>query len=463
VTIPALRPLFRHFHQHIAVVAVLPFITVLPAPVGQGHLPAAAGPAQAARVQVLRVAWVRELHWTSRRITRGIILRRGVLQRGSADRGRADRGRAAPPAGDLGQAPGAEQVREAIISPRAFRGRVEVIHDGPVAGPHTASAVAAAQHAALVVNGGFFIVSGADGYPGAPAGLAVYHGRLESMSAGARGALVLGDGPARIEHLNSTASVRAGGSAYAVQGINRRPGVIRNCGRPDSRPFRGPRQDTTCHSGSELVLFTPQLGAAAPGGPGREAVIGPRGTVRWAGPRRGGPVPAGGAIIEGIGRAATWLRRHARTGRHLAVRERLTDRAGQPLPLRPGLSIASGAPVLLSHGRLAIDEAAEGVAFDYAWAKERQPRTIAGISRSGRLLLVTVDGRQPGRSDGATLVEEAALMRALGAVSALNLDGGGSTTMVAGGRLVNRPSDGAERADGDFVVAVSRRAQPRRS
>ena len=175
-------------------------------------------------------------------------------------------------------------MHEAIVSRSAFRGRVEVIHDGPVAGQHTASAVAAAQRAALVVNGGFFIVTGSDGYPGAPAGLAVYHGQLESMSAGARGALVLGDGPPRIEHLISTASAAAGGSSRPVQGINRLPGVIENCGRPGSRPFRAPRQDFTCDSRSELVLFTPQLGAATPSGPGEQVVVGPRGTVRWAGP-----------------------------------------------------------------------------------------------------------------------------------------------------------------------------------
>jgi hypothetical protein len=431
-------------------VAALPLLIVTPAQGGAvqaararpARTPAArvqAARVQAARVQAARVAWVHRLRWTSRRIVPGIVVRHGVLR--------------AP----------AEQVHEAIVSPGAFRGRVEVIHDGPVAGQHTASAVAAAQRAAVVVNGGFFIVTGSDGYPGAPAGLAVYHGQLESMSAGARGALVLGDGPPRIEHLISTASAAAGGSSRPVQGINRLPGVIENCGRPGSRPFRAPRQDFTCGSRSELVLFTPQLGAATPSGPGEQVVVGPRGTVRWAGPRRGGPVPARGLVIQGIGAAATWLRRHARAGRHLAVRERLADRRGQPVPLRHGMSIASGAPVLLSGGHLAIDGAAEGVtdpkdpSFNYAWARERQPRTIAGVGRSGQLMLVTVDGRQPGVSDGATLVEEAALMRALGAVSAVNLDGGGSTTMVAGGALVSRPSGGAERADGDFVVALPRR------
>jgi exopolysaccharide biosynthesis protein len=50
-------------------------------------------------------------------------------------------------------------------------------------------------------------------------------------------------------------------------------------------------------------------------------------------------------------------------------------------------------------------------------------------------------------------------MRSLGAVSALNLDGGGSTAMAVRGALVSHPPDGAERADGDFVLAIPRRRQ----
>ena len=60
----------------------------------------------------------------------------------------------------------------------------------------------------------------------------------------------------------------------------------------------------------------------------------------------------------------------------------------------------------------------------------RHPRTAAGVTRDGRtLLLVVVDGRQPGWSIGATLPELASLLIEAGAWTALNLDGGGSTTM----------------------------------
>jgi hypothetical protein len=84
----------------------------------------------------------------------------------------------------------------------------------------------------------------------------------------------------------------------------------------------------------------------------------------------------------------------------------------------------------------------------------RHPRTAVGQSADGRLILVTVDGRQPGYSVGMTNFELALTMARLGASTASALDGGGSTTMAFDGRLLNRPSDpGGERevAEGLFV------------
>ncbi|UCF20258.1 MAG: phosphodiester glycosidase family protein [Gemmatimonadota bacterium] len=66
------------------------------------------------------------------------------------------------------------------------------------------------------------------------------------------------------------------------------------------------------------------------------------------------------------------------------------------------------------------------------------PRTAAGRTADGALLLMVVDGRQAA-SRGASLEELAALIRDVGAVEALNLDGGGSSTLVVNGTLVNRP------------------------
>lgn len=79
-----------------------------------------------------------------------------------------------------------------------------------------------------------------------------------------------------------------------------------------------------------------------------------------------------------------------------------------------------------------------------SFAAARHPRTAVGYDLdSGRVWLVVVDGRQPPHSAGMTLPELAELFEALGAEEALNLDGGGSTTLVLGHEPVNRPSDAA--------------------
>ncbi|MEP0841674.1 MAG: phosphodiester glycosidase family protein [Phycisphaerae bacterium] len=62
------------------------------------------------------------------------------------------------------------------------------------------------------------------------------------------------------------------------------------------------------------------------------------------------------------------------------------------------------------------------------------PRSAAGISRDGRyLILMTIDGRQPGYSEGASKAEAAEWLKRLGAWDAINLDGGGSSTLVLEG------------------------------
>ena len=83
---------------------------------------------------------------------------------------------------------------------------------------------------------------------------------------------------------------------------------------------------------------------------------------------------------------------------------------------------------------------------------------MAGVTAAGHLLLVAADGRAPGYSVGLSFLEEAAVMRALGAVDAVNLDGGGSTTMAIGTRRVTRPSDPTgERPVGDAIVVTPTR------
>ncbi|MFH1570408.1 MAG: phosphodiester glycosidase family protein [Gemmatimonadota bacterium] len=108
-----------------------------------------------------------------------------------------------------------------------------------------------------------------------------------------------------------------------------------------------------------------------------------------------------------------------------------------------------GGPRIIRDGAVSIEHEQEGLSPDFATA--RHPRTAVGYSRTGKVLfLVTVDGRQPGYSVGMTLQELADLMAnrlarfsqsRRNAYQAINLDGGGSTTMVVRHQVVNRPSD----------------------
>lgn len=93
--------------------------------------------------------------------------------------------------------------------------------------------------------------------------------------------------------------------------------------------------------------------------------------------------------------------------------------------------------------------------------RARHPRTAAGVTRDGReLILVVVDGRQPGWSIGMTLEELGALLLRLGAHDGINLDGGGSSSFLfhpaKGAAVENRPSDGAWRPVANHLGIVLR-------
>ena len=363
---------------------------------------------------------------------------------------------------DAEQPADVENIHVAVVDPHTFSGTIAGTHDGTVAQRETTSSVAAKLGSLVAVNAGFFVTSDADGVQGTQSGIGAYDGRLESLAAGSRAALVIQDGGrhVRVADLTSTVTARAGAARYSVQGVNRVPGTVRDCGRPGATPSSLPWQDVTCHEADDLVLFTPEFGAALPSGAGVQAVLDAAGRVVSTG-ERGGAVPAGGSVLQGIGAAAAWLTDHAVPGHRIDVDEVVRDTAGRRIPLGPNDSIVSAAPTLVKDGRIDIDAAGEGtvdpqdLSFGYAWANVRQPRTMAGVDARGRLLLVTVDGRQSGGSEGFTIAEAAAFMRSIGAVQALNLDGGGSTAMAVNGALVNHTSDATgERAVGDTVQVL---------
>ena len=118
--------------------------------------------------------------------------------------------------------------------------------------------------------------------------------------------------------------------------------------------------------------------------------------------------------------------------------------------------IVSGGPLLLWKGRRLEEPEKESVSRVFFLA--RHPRTAVGVRADGTLLFVTVDGRQPGESIGMSIPELTDLMLELGSLSAVNLDGGGSTTMVIDGRIVNSPSGSkGPRRNADAILLYPKR------
>jgi hypothetical protein len=361
---------------------------------------------------------------------------------------------------DPRQTPDAELLHAVIVDPRAFSGHVVATHGTAVASREPLAAQSQQLGALAGVNAGFFtIASPLVDVAGVPTGLGAYGGRLEALSNDTRADLVLeGRRPARIENLRAGAQLRDEGSVARILGVNRQPGSNEDCGVPGFAPTSAPRQGLICTGTTDLVLFTPEFGAALPAGPGLQLTVDAHGRVLALG-ARGGSLSLGESAVQAIGTDADWVRSHVRVGDRVSVNEQLRQPSGASFRIDEQTSIVSAAPILLRDGRIAIDAVREGVfdprdLYDYGFSAERHARTIAGVDRKGRLILVTADG-VPGISEGLTLTEEAELMRTLGAVDAMNLDGGGSTTFVVGGTTINHPSDATgARAIGDSIEVV---------
>lgn len=98
-----------------------------------------------------------------------------------------------------------------------------------------------------------------------------------------------------------------------------------------------------------------------------------------------------------------------------------------------------GGPYLLREGKIVLDKKQENFT-EHSGIDGLAPRTAIGVTEQKRLILLTADGRQKD-TVGLSLLDLAKLMKELGITEAINLDGGGSTTMVLGNQILNKPSN----------------------
>jgi len=217
-------------------------------------------------------------------------------------------------------------------------------------------------------------------------------------------------------------------------------------------PRYGPHSDTA-PTGTEWVLEPQGAGAGAATGSGAGYVVKDRRSQVGK-----SPIPRRGLVLSYGGVTSPAPLDRLSIGDRLTIRETWKPGSGQADRWRAAVDVVSGAGLLRRGGADVRDWEPEHLAGSFFG---RHPRTMFGIDRDGYAWLVTVDGRQPDTSAGMTLVELQRLARRIGLTDAINLDGGGSTTMVIAGTVVNHPSDptGA-RTVSDVLLVMPRRRGP---
>ena len=206
---------------------------------------------------------------------------------------------------------------------------------------------------------------------------------------------------------------------------------------------------------SDVVLYTPRFGRSTQTDAGtREWALQPAAPdARWLPLSASGVYTArvseawqsGDTAIPGDGMVLSMAR--------ITAGQTLVAKAGDTVvlctacdPDMTGVRTAiAGDPMLLAAGKLLTTPA----------VTNRAPRTAVGLAGS-RVWFVVVDGRQPATAVGMSHHELAAFMQRLGCTDAMNLDGGGSSTLWYEGRVMNQPSDGALRPVGNALVLVRR-------
>ncbi|WP_034761467.1 phosphodiester glycosidase family protein [Rossellomorea vietnamensis] len=346
------------------------------------------------------------------------------------------------------------------IDPDEFQGELtNSLAKGTITGRETVSSMAGRTEALAGMNGGYFVVGSEDGIPGDPAGISVVNGQLVSEAIGSRTSLLLSGNEAEIASTSTSLKVETeSGESSVIDGINRQPGLIRSCGGVGDKETNQPKHDVTCTDAEEIIEYNAAFGDETPKGDGFEVILDEKGKVVDMYYERGHSIPENGSVLSATGAQADWLKQKVSEGETLSI-TRNVSADGKQVKTSSDLDIIGGAPQLLDDGKIDIKAKEEGFAwshdFFYHFAQYRHPRSFAGIKENGNILLVTVEGRNPEKSIGVSFHESAQILRSLGAVKGMNLDGGGSSAMVVHDRLVNKPSDvTGERPVSDGILVM---------
>jgi exopolysaccharide biosynthesis protein len=320
-------------------------------------------------------------------------------------------------------------VRELTIDPSVAQGHLATTFGSSVAGTTPTTTLTRQADALVGVNASYFSIGSK--LPGIPVGLTVSDGRVLSDPSGMGREVTLLVDTARNElH------------------IDKLHWAGRLVGADGTRTLGLDKVNAAPRGHSQITAFTPKFGKHTPRGKGTEVVLDRHGCAVHVQSHRGATLGHGRSSIQATGAAAHKLRAMVKDG-CIDVQSKLRDTKGAPIDLHPSVSAVTGRFQLLNEGRV-VAPTRHGAFF------ARHPRTVAGTTWDGKIVFLTIDGGTR-HSIGATLPQAARVARALGMREAVNLDGGGSTTMAIRGKLANQVSGGRERAVSDALVWVRRR------
>ncbi|HCA59894.1 MAG: phosphodiester glycosidase family protein [Acidobacteria bacterium] len=328
-------------------------------------------------------------------------------------------------------------------------------------GLETTSSIANRKGAVAAINAGFFRLDKSE-FAGDSAGVLMIDGKLLSESTDNRVGAIIGtfrkSGFVFFGHLNAYTQLyfgeRSVTHSFQLSGTNRQlnkdEAVVY-----DSffGPFTPPNKDGVnislgrCKRGKRVNTFSTFTCS-------RYSIV-----TKSSGtsiPRGGFVLSVGPDFFNQVDPSITKLHKVLVSGRNLAFQIKETIDSRGSYNIDKNFDVVNGVPQLIKDGK--IDITWEEEKASRAFVFNRHPRTAVAKLKDGKFLMVTVDGRQPGVSVGMTLQELAEYLLSLGAVDAMNLDGGGSTTMVLDGKVVNKPSDPTgERKIGDAIVVTLRK------
>lgn len=336
------------------------------------------------------------------------------------------------------------QVRVLTIDPAVATGSLRASFGPDLAPVETVSELAAFSGAMAAVNASFFNIGSS--YPGDPVGLGLYSGELLSQpSTGTAEVSLLVD--SRTNQLTFPGKL-----TWQSRMVNKRTNKglkLDAVGHPPMVPAEctTKKNPTRCRQPGEVVKLPAAFSASTPAGKGVEVVLGRSGCVVEREKERGTVLKPVQTSIQATGVETKRLLNitKKRKGKKSCLKDtmRLRDSTGLRLATGPWMYGVNGRFMLTVGGQAVVPNGQTSLF-------QRNPRTFIGRTSAGQIMIVTVDGRQS-TSVGVTLKEAAQVALSLGMPDALNLDGGGSTTMVVNGALANTPS-GSERAVGDALV-----------